>query len=75
MNKKRFVNRRFRFCDICNTKQRLVIHEKEELKLGVYNCPKCNADAIDSYVLVEYYDNGCRIKAKKIKAYDLFYRS
>lgn len=72
MSKSRFTNKRFRFCNRCNTKQKLVVLAKDNLKLGVYNCSKCNADAVDSLVLVEYYDGGCRIKAKKMKAYDLF---
>lgn len=75
MNKKRFTNRAFRFCNSCRAKQQLVIQEKGSLKLGVYNCPKCKADSINSYVLVEYYEGGCRIKAKKMKAYDLFVKS
>ena len=48
--------------------------EKDDWKLGAYHCPKCNADTVDSFVLVDYYENGCRIVAKKIKAYDLFNR-
>lgn len=72
MNTKRFTNRAFKFCNACRSKKQLVIQEHENLKLGVYRCPKCNADTIDSFVLVEYYEGGCRIKAKKMKAYDLF---
>ena len=75
MNKKRFTNRAFRFCNSCRAKQQIVIQERGNLKLGVYNCSKCKADAINSYVLVEYYDGGCRIKAKKMKAYELFIKS
>lgn len=72
MNKKRFTSRAFKFCQSCRSKQQLMIKERGDFKLGVYNCPKCNADTIASYVLVEYYEGGCRIKAKKMKAYDLF---
>ena len=72
MNTKRFTNRKFRFCYTCRSKQTLRVFEKDNLKLGTYHCPKCNADTVDSFVLVDYYENGCRIVAKKMKAYDLF---
>lgn len=49
-----------------------MITEKDNWRLGVYHCPKCNADNIESFVLVDFYEGGCRIVAKKIKAYDLF---
>lgn len=73
MSKSRFTNRKFKFCTVCRSKQKLVIFEKDDYKLGVYNCPKCNADSIDSYVLVYYYDSGCRIAGKGINAYQKFY--
>lgn len=69
---KRFTNRKFRFCSTCRCKQTLRVIEKDDLKLGAYHCSKCNADDVDSFVLVNYYENGCRIVAKKMKAYDLF---
>ena len=72
MNNKRFVNRRFRFCFTCRSKQTLKVIEKDNWKLGAYHCPKCNADNMESFVLVEYSNGGYRIAAKKMKAYDLF---
>ena len=72
MENKRFTNKRFKFCPVCRSKQKLVIIEKEQHKLGVYNCPKCNADRVDSYVLVHYYESGCRIVGKGMNAYTKF---
>ena len=74
MNMKIFTNRKFRFCSTCSSKQTLRVIEKDDWKLGAYHCPKCNADTVDSFVLVDYHENGCRIVAKKMKAYDLFNR-
>ena len=72
MANKRFINRKSKHCYSCHSKQKLMITEKDNWRLGVYHCPKCNADNIESFVLVDFYEGGCRIVAKKIKAYDLF---
>lgn len=73
MRNKRFSSRQFRFCSKCRSKQTLRIIKKGNWNLGAYNCPKCNADRVDSFVLVEYTEGGgCRTIAKKMKAWDLF---
>lgn len=74
MNMKRFTNRKFKFYSTCGSKQTLRVIEKYDWKLGGYHCPQYNADTVDSFVLVDYYENGCRIGAKKMKAYYLFNR-